>query len=327
MEGDCNSVNFLDTTVFRDCNHKLCVKPFIKPTDCNTYLHYKSFHTRQLRNNIPYGQYLRLKRNATHHVDFKVHAQRLRAQFLQRGYPPDVLDAEVKAIKRDRESLFKPSRPDPCKRLNWALEYSPLALSISRIIKKHWSLVSYISGCELPPRIGYRRTRSLRSILVNADTSFSTGTLSSDPVGHYKCGICKICSLTVTTKVLHFSDKGFSHTLKSFSNCKTCFTVYLLTCKCGKRYIGSTVRQLRVRILEHISRIKNQVAEAPLVHHFTTEQHGSSDFTICVLETVQPSLNHDTKRVLLQKESYWIHRLNTLDPYGLNNELELSMFL
>lgn len=85
--------------------------------------------------------------------------------------------------------------------------------------------------------------------------------------------------------------------------------------------------QLRVHILEHIPRIKHQVIEAPLVNHFIVDQHSPTDFNVCVLETIQPSLHFDSKRILLQKESYWIHRLDTLIPSGLNNELDLSMFL
>lgn len=256
MEGDSHAVNFLDTTVFRNSDDVLCVKPYVKPTDCNTYLHYRSFHTKQLKNNIPYSQFLRLKRNVTNHEDFNLNADRLRKQFILRGYPSDiVLDAEARAHVQERKSLFKRPRSEVLnKRLHWAIHHSPRSLSISKIIKKYWSLVSDIPGCELPPQIGFRRTRSLRSILVHSAVSLKL-KIAADPVGHHRCGHCKICPLTTSVKVIDFVDKGFSHTLTIFSNCKTCFAVYPLTCVCGKRYIGSTVHQLRVCILEHISRI------------------------------------------------------------------------
>lgn len=264
FERDAHHVNFLDTTVYHNCNHELCVKPFVKPTDRNTYLHFRSFHTRQLRTNIPYGQFLHLKRNATNNEDFVHHAVRLQQQFTQRGYPKEVvLDAEVRATLRSRESLFKRSSVDHnLVRIHWALDHLPRSMTISRIIRKHWHLVSDVPGCESPPQIGYRRTRSLRSILIHADVSLKENCATTDILGHHKSGQCKICPLTTSSKEIHFPDKGFSHKLSSFSDCKTCFCVYLLVCFCGKKYIGSTKRQLRVRILEHVSHIKNKVIES-----------------------------------------------------------------
>lgn len=138
IDGDARSVNFLDTTVFHDSEHKLWVKPYVKPTDYNTYLHYNSFHTRHLRNNILYGQFLRLKRNATDNDDFRRNAQRLRGQFLQRGYPPDiVVDAETRATLCPRDSLFVRSR-SANNRLYWALDHSPRS---TQIVKKDWHLI------------------------------------------------------------------------------------------------------------------------------------------------------------------------------------------
>lgn len=69
-------------------------------------------------------------------------------------------------------------------------------------------------------------------------------------------------------KKLFFSDLGFTHVLKQFSNCKRKMCVYLLTCRCGLRYVGSTRHQLKVCIQEHVSRIRNTVLEVPLVQHF-----------------------------------------------------------
>lgn len=106
-EGDKFKVNFLDTTVYRTDSNQLAVRPFIKPTDKNTYLHFKSYHTRHLRNNIPYGQFLLMKRNSTEDRDIIQQAHRLRQQFLQRVYPSGIIcDAEDRAWNRMRASLF-----------------------------------------------------------------------------------------------------------------------------------------------------------------------------------------------------------------------------
>lgn len=212
-------------------------------------------------------------------------------------------------------------------RVNWALDYSPRAMSISHIVKRHWHLIADIVSCELPPLIGFRRTKSLRSILVHSEFSAPNHCDSTAITGHHKFGQCDICALTITVKQTAFPDKGFTHTLTSFSNCKTKFCVYLLECFCGKRYVGSTRWQLHVRVQEHISRIKQQVLEAPLVNHFISAKHEPTDFRVVVLETIQPAVYRDCLRLLLQRESFWIFRLGTLSPEGLNIDLDLSAFI
>lgn len=105
MEGSTKEVHFLDTVVYKDSDSKLAVKLYIQPTDKNNYLHFNSFH--RMKMNIPYGQFLRIRRNSMHDRDYQTHADRLKQQFLQRGYPAGVIDtAEVRA--RHRETLCLP---------------------------------------------------------------------------------------------------------------------------------------------------------------------------------------------------------------------------
>lgn len=102
--------------------------------------------------------------------------------------------------------------------------------------------------------------------------------------------------------------------------------VYLLTCRCDLRYVGSTRRQLKVRIQEHVSRIHNKVLEAPLVQHFIDLQHSENDFSCVVLETLKDSggTHKDLHQTLLQHESFWIFKLKSLIPHGLNQEIDFS---
>lgn len=65
-----NCIPFLDTVVYHELN-KLSVRLYKKGTDCNSYLNYRSFHPQSLRANIPFAQFLRLKRNFTKQSDSK----------------------------------------------------------------------------------------------------------------------------------------------------------------------------------------------------------------------------------------------------------------
>lgn len=127
VEGSTSEAHFLDMFVFKDIENKLAIRPFIKPTDRNNYLHFSSYHRRNLKVNIPYSQFLRLKRNASTLGDYQHHAKRLKQQFLESGYPLDVINtAAIRANQRTRESLFIQQRKDEgANRLRWALDHTP----------------------------------------------------------------------------------------------------------------------------------------------------------------------------------------------------------
>lgn len=201
MEGNIKEVHFLDTIVFKDEHNYLSVRPYVKPTDKNNYLHFKSFHKRHLKVNIPYGQFLRLKRNSTKNGDYLAHAQHLKGLFSDRGYPKDVItDAASKALQRPRQSLFTQKENKKGSRLVWALDYTPKAAAITAIIRKHWHLPADIPGCQEPPLIGLRKTKTLRNLLVKSDATVQTSSTSTLPVGHYACVKCKFCSLMMCTR-------------------------------------------------------------------------------------------------------------------------------
>lgn len=132
---------------------------------------------------------------------------------------------------------------------------------------------SIVLGCDVFSQIGFKKTSSLRQFLVKADNMSTLETSPSSTKGHDRCGGCSICYLAVRTKVIIFPQLGFEHKLKKITNCKTRFCVYLLTCK----YVGFTIRHLKVHIQEHLSRRKHNIPEAPLVKHFSDLGHQYND--------------------------------------------------
>lgn len=295
LKSNPNKTHFLDTIVYRSKNNTLAVKPYTKPTDRNNYLHFGSFHKHQLKTNIPYGQFLRLKCNSTLDQDYQLHAKRLIHSFQARGYSSGVVrEAVRRANERPREILFhqKIEAPNSGK-LWWALDYTPRSASIIQIFKKHWHLLKEIPGCESFPQIGLRKTNSLRSMLVRAEHNTRIRKTSSLPKGHFKCGKCKFCPLMVETKKISLPDLHFETECRSFSNRNTNFLIYLLECPCKSRYIGSTQRPLRVGIQEHVSRIKNQTKEAPIVQHYVEKQHVPNELKVSVLEVIEPIQSMD----------------------------------
>lgn len=99
---------------------------------------------------------MKLKRNSTSAVDLQKNAERLAQAFKARGYPTRVVcDAKRRAYQRARDSLFLPktATSDP-RRIWWALDYTPRAAAIVRVIRRHWHLLCEVPSCEVPPKWG-----------------------------------------------------------------------------------------------------------------------------------------------------------------------------
>ncbi|XP_069598891.1 uncharacterized protein [Ranitomeya imitator] len=102
-----NSVDFLDIKLSIE-NSKIACNLFRKATATNSLLHYESFHPQHLKNGIPKGQFLRLRRNCSTNTDFLGQAKDLTRRFKQRGYPQRVISKAFQLARgQDRSSLLE----------------------------------------------------------------------------------------------------------------------------------------------------------------------------------------------------------------------------
>lgn len=79
--------------------------------------------------------------------------------------------------------------------------------------------------------------------------------------------------------------------------------MYLVMCACPLLYIGKTSRSLRIRLLEHQSRIRLEVTEAPMVEHFLTSGHKEDEFSHTVLN-VGKMKGQELEKELLRSKAY-----------------------
>lgn len=68
--------------------------------------------------------------------------------------------------------------------------------------------------------------------------------------------------------------------------------------------------------------------EAPMINHFLNKKHLPHEFQVTVFEQIRTSKYNKASLIkrLLQRECYWIYRLGTLTPNGLNNDIEFGCF-
>ena len=116
--------------------------------------------------------------------------------------------------------------------------------------------------------------------------------------------------------------------IKHRITCKSKFLVYLLKCPCGLCYVGKTNRELKVRITEHKSNIRNKDEKSSIARHFNLVGHNVSTLRFQGIQVIPPlRRGGDREKKLLQQECFWIHNLQTEAPKGLNEEMLLSCFL
>ncbi|XP_077791729.1 uncharacterized protein LOC144329091, partial [Podarcis muralis] len=236
-----------------------------KDTDCNTLLYFKSHHPYNLKHNLPLGPFLCRKMNSSTLDTYQQAAGELEIALGNRGYPWHMIHkAQVKADACVRWDLLVPRSKIPQKCITCSFEFTPQTMEGRQIINRYWGIVSHIAGCDLPPLIGFRRTRNLKYFPVHATETAS----------------------------YHVPNRSTILKSNGFTNCATRNVIYLTQRTCQLIYIGATTRPVKIRILEHGYRIRGKIREAPLVEHLIEQNHTCDDFRFfCCKEPIFNSLH------------------------------------
>ena len=142
------------------------------------------------------------------------------------------------------------------------------------------------------------------------------------------CGKCMFCNIhfnpstnftsTVTNDTFSLPNNHFDIGV----SCSTKNVIYLITCeKCKVQYVGMTTQQIRSRIGAHRRKINNSSYDTMLYHHFLYPGHTMHD---CKVQIIYRHTGDDesAKDVLLQVEEYYMRKLATLIPFGLNDHIQ-----
>ena len=174
---------------------------------------------------------------------------------------------------------------------------------------------------DKPPKIGWRKPKSLKDHLVSAKVKCEPSSDNkSAPCCRSRCQICPF----METKTFQNKDKSETFDIrKGILNCSSNLVVYLIECKsCSKQYVGSTITPFRSRFNNYksgarkVSKVypkKCNVYQEQFHRHFNYEGHnGIEDWKITIIDRAENVLE------LRRRESYWQHRLYTFIPNGLN---------
>ncbi|OCT72918.1 hypothetical protein XELAEV_18035900mg [Xenopus laevis] len=85
---------------------------------------------------------------------------------------------------------------------------------------------------------------------------------------------------------------------------------------------------VKSRISQHKSSINLGNMRLPVSKHFLEAGHVADQLKYMVLEGIPPlKFGGNRELKLKQREVWWIHRLKTLAPSGLNRDYDLYLFL
>ena len=185
-----------------------------------------------------------------------------------------------------------------------------------------------------------RRSPDNASIPTNFSSNLSTSDSKREYFSFRKCGgpRCKVKCLDnhlikpANNCKSSFSGKSFNILSDENLNCSSVNIIYLITCQvCNLQYVGETSRAANVRWSEHLYKIRKEETNQLIYKHFNCDdQHKAvplhNRLKFQIIEKIRTD-NIQSQNVALirkrriERELFWISRLQTIYPLGLNDKV------
>ena len=329
-------IEFLDLKIFKDFSGKMFTKVYTKPTDRQAYLHKKSAHPNHLKKSIPYGQALRLRRVCTETQDYDEASEALKSRLKERGYKEEEIVRQINEAKsRQREDLLQYKQKEPLKRIPFVLTYYPDLPNAKAAVEKHWQILhinpKMKSNFAEKPIMAYRRNQNLGDIL-GQKTLLNNKVVRKGDISNQSgcCNPCLTRSDNLCCKQIRqtstFQSRKTKRKYKIFHkvSCKSKFIIYLLECtRCRIQYVGKSEWPMNIRLNKHRNDVFREDA-IQVCKHFKEPGHEFNKHAkITIIEELKKkdrSLK-TMRKILEQREDFWILKLKTLQPDGFNMEL------
>ena len=200
--------------------------------------------------------------------------------------------------------------------------------NISNIVRKHWTILNInrtLQGLFQEELITtFKRNRNLKELIGNNCIENGKVKRAKNTFTIGKCSPCLSKTGNLCCSQLTFISQQTKRKLKIYHNCKSEYVIYLMECTlCNKQYVGKAETPFNIRSNNLRKDTKN--ANAILAcRHFQEQGHNFNSHAkfIIVDKLVNTSSSKDILRErLIQRENFWIQKLKTLVPNGLNQGL------
>ena len=152
---------------------------------------------------------------------------------------------------------------------------------------------------------------------------------SPDPLGKGKdllgCGKCILCKDQFNSSTVFKSsvtnERFVFDGVCDAKACKTRNVVYLITCQlCNIQYVGETTTPLASRFYGHRGAIKRSQINTILYTHFLNAGHTYHHCKVQIIYHYDKK-DGDAKKTLLNVEEFYMRKLGTIHPFGLNDKI------
>jgi hypothetical protein len=318
------SVSFLDIKISKTDSLDVATELFEKETNMHQYLDYTSCHPKKCKNSIPYSQAKRYRRIISDDTKFNESLKILGDQFMDRGYPSSVIKSafdKVNALSQDQalESVEK----DEKSVIPFTVFYNPSLPNIGRTVNRYWDLLKLSKEKSVrdvnenyTPIVAFKRPKNLSDYLIKSDLNVQDNIQGANSCNRPRCSHCKNINKG-TQFTSHNTGETFN--LRCNTTCKSDNVIYLITCtECNLQYVGQTSQQVSKRMNSHrfdVNNFTDPAFSSLVASHFNSNKHSLSNFSFMPIDIVRNTVNR------LCKETFWIHRLKTLHPDGLNSKV------
>ena len=313
-------INFLDLRLTLD-KGKILNDLYCKPTDCHQYLSFTSCHPPHVKRSIVYSQAMRVHRLCSLEIDVQKNIRNLTQWFIKRGYPPDMVEEQIRKAKSTMSGHPVGTPQARNKDITpLVLTYHPRLQKVNNIIRKHFHILQADNSTQRvfprAPFVSFRNPKTLRRSLVRAKVP--QGDITK---GTFQCGAprCQTCSNLKVTDTFSRRHDGKQYKINFSFNCNSKGLIYLFNCKvCTKQLVGVCTTKWRERWNNYKDNSRKALNKAPhmqpeLHSHFELPGHTSLTTDIEVTLIDKTDLREPKVR-----EKFWMSELRTLVPEGLN---------
>ena len=335
FEQSPTEINFLDSTIYKRDN-QLLTKAYKKPTDRSMYLHSNSYHPSNLKRNIPYGQALRMRKISSEETEFQCAINSMEKAFINRGYTADNLKVQFeRASGKQREDLLTYQTRERIDQIPLVTTFHRQLPDFKSVIEKHWNLLQINEDLKTVfnnhPVYGYRRNKNLKDIIGQTTLRNNKVVRKNKTLTPGKCSPCRsrynnlCCKQVESTTVFTSHQTQQTYKILHNTNCRSTNVIYLLQCqKCKIQYIGKTENPFNIRLNNHRHGANYPTEDTiPAAKHFSTNHVFIRDAKFTIIEQIKDSskTKEEKRSILLRRENFWIDKMKTLTPLGLNQEL------
>ena len=348
------AVDFLDITVYKgedptNTKKLLKVSTFQKENNLHQYLHFSSSHPKSVFKGIIIGEATRYVRTNSSEDGYMKQTKVFLNHLLNRDYPAKFIRKALKKVQYGKRSQYiqkvtQPS-PQPIKRPILKCIPPPKYLLLKKIILNNFhtfNLDRYVAN----PLFITMKSKNLGDSIVKSNhrptredidrileqtrmeieingynvTTPAPGTITKPhPCKHPRCATCQHF---LPSPVIRSSHNGQCFRVRHPFTCNSSGIIYVITCiRCRKQYVGQTMKSLRERISQHRSSIKMNQPRY-ISKHFNLDGHNIQHLKVQIIDKV--SENSGSVEALDKLERYWINKLGTIQPNGLNVNLSQS---